>query len=229
VEPRSRAVLHGQPEIIDLEVGNMSVVVMRAVRRGWAVTVPIVVVAAVLGVMLVVWATAGGTTSPPGPSSDPRGVVRDAAVNPWEANDPALLSKLDSTAGFASEYGGREVEWTQTGIGAVITQEDGSMIAVAAVENSADGPGAVVAEITLNGTSGTQRATRYTAKGVLVGEEEFTLGTPDAAGAVPFTGSGECVEGGTRAYKNAECSYTVTGTLDPTNVVTFEITGTTTR
>ena len=62
------------------------------------------------------------------------------------------------------------------------------------------------------------------------GEEEFTLGVPDADGMIPVDGSGECVKGGTRAYKHAECTYTFTGTLDPTtNVVTFDITGTTSR
>jgi hypothetical protein len=203
---------------------------MRAVKRGWAVTLPIILVAAVIGVMLAVWATAGGTSSAPGPSSDPRGAVRDAGVNPWEANDPALLPSLGSSAGFASEYGGREVEWTQTGIGAVITQEDGSTLFVAAVENSIDGPGAAVAEVTLDGTSATQTATRYTANGVAVGDEELTFGAPAADGTIPINGSGECVKGGTRVYKNVKCSYTFTGTLDPTtNVVTFEISGTNTR
>ena len=125
---------------------------------------------------------------------------------------------------------GKEREWTQTGIGANITQEDSSILLVASVENSIDGPGAVVAEITLDGNTGTDTATRYTANGIAKSEEEFTLGAPDADGIIPFNGSGECVKGGTRALKREKCTYTFTGTLDPeTNVVSFEVTGTSTR
>jgi len=124
----------------------------------------------------------------------------------------------------------QEKEWTQTGIGANITQDDGSILLVASVENSIDGPGATVSEITLEGNTGTGSATRYTANGVVKGEEEFTLGAPDADGLIPFNGSGDCVKGGTRAYRGVKCTYTFTGTLDPTtNVVTFEITGTQSR
>jgi hypothetical protein len=86
-----------------------------------------------------------------------------------------------------------------------------------------------VAETTLNGNRGTQTATRYTATGVSVGEEEFTLGAPDANGMIPINGSGKCVKG-TRVHKDEKCSYTFTATLNPTtNVVSFEVTGTSTR
>jgi hypothetical protein len=135
----------------------------------------------------------------------------------------------------SSHHGGsaapkNEKEWTQTGIGSSITQSDGSMLVVASVENSLDGSGATVAKITLNGNAGTDTATRYTANGVLKGEEEFTLGAPDANGMIPYTGSGKCVQGGTRVHKGEKCNYTFTGTLNPTtNVVSFNITGTTTR
>jgi hypothetical protein len=130
----------------------------------------------------------------------------------------------------ASEAPKKEKEWTQTGIGASITQSDGSMLVVASVENSLDGNGATVAKITLNGNAGTNTATRYTANGVGKFEEEFTLGAPDANGMIPITGSGKCVQGGTRVHKGEKCNYTYTATLNSnTNVVNFNITGTTTR
>lgn len=123
----------------------------------------------------------------------------------------------------------RAVAFTQTGTGAVISQ-NGSTILVAAVKNSLDGDGATVATLTLNGTSGTDTATRYQANGVGKFEETFTLGAPDANGLVPVTGSGKCVNGGTGVHKNEKCSYTYTGTQNPTtNTVSFNITGTTSR
>ena len=123
-----------------------------------------------------------------------------------------------------------EKQWTQTGIGSSITQSDGSMLIVASVENSLDKGGAVVAKVTLNGNTGTNTATRYDTNGVGKYEEEFTLGATDASGMIPYTGSGKCVPGGTGVHKGEKCKYTYTGTLNPdTNVVNFNITGTTTR
>jgi hypothetical protein len=123
----------------------------------------------------------------------------------------------------------RTIEWTQTGIGAVINQ-NGSLLLVAAVTNSVEGEGAAVAkDVTISGNHGTQTTTRYGPKGTVVGDEEFTLGAPGPDGMIPITGSGECVKG-TGKYKHDKCTYTFTGTQNPqTNVVSFEITGTTTR
>jgi hypothetical protein len=130
----------------------------------------------------------------------------------------------------ASAAAKKEKQWTQTGTGASITKDDGSMLLVASVENSLDGDGATVAKITLNGSNGTDTATRYTANGVGKFEEEFTLGAPDTNGMIPITGSGKCVQGGTGVHKGEKCKYTYTATLNPnTNVVNFNITGTTTR
>ena len=121
-------------------------------------------------------------------------------------------------------------EWTQTFIGASITQDDGSMLTVGSIQNSLDGDGATVAKVTLNGNTGTDTATRYTANGVGKFEEEFTLGAPDANGMIPITGSGKCVKGGSGASKGGKCHYTFTGTLNPnTNVLKVNITGTTTK
>jgi hypothetical protein len=121
-------------------------------------------------------------------------------------------------------------EWTQTFVGASITQDDGSMITVGAVKNSIDGEGATVAHVTLNGNSGTDTATRYNANGLAKGEEQFTLGDADANGIIPITGSGKCVQGGTRVHNGEKCNYTFAGTLNPnTNAVILNIAGTTTR
>jgi len=159
-----------------------------------------------------------------------RTALRLTAIAAVAAAGLVMTTATGVTADSRRGASKQEKEWTQTGIGANIAQDDGSMLLVASVENSIDGPGATVSEITLDGNTGTGIATRYTANGVVKGEEEFTLGAPDADGMIPVDGSGECVKGGTRAYKRAECTYTFTGTLDPTtNVVTFDITGTTSR
>ena len=145
-----------------------------------------------------------------------------------------VMTAASGTA--ASSYQGAsaaaksEKQWTQTGIGSSITKDDGSMLVVASVENSLDGDGAVVAKVTLNGNAGTNTSTRYDSNGIGKYEEEFTLGATDASGMIPYTGSGKCVQGGTGVHKGEKCKYTYTGTLNPnTNVVNFNITGTTTR
>lgn len=123
----------------------------------------------------------------------------------------------------------RTVSWTQTGVGANVSQ-NGSLLLVASVKNSLDGEGATVAAVTLNGNNGTNTATRYMANGVQKFEETFTLGAPDANGLTPITGSGKCTGPGTGVHKNEKCSYTYTGALNPTTAaVEFNITGTTTR
>lgn len=72
----------------------MSTLALPSVKHGRALALAIVVVAVVFSVMLLVWATAGGTTGPSSTGgSDPRGAVEDAGVNPWEANDPALVTR----------------------------------------------------------------------------------------------------------------------------------------
>ena len=130
----------------------------------------------------------------------------------------------------SASYKARSTEWTQSGTGASIAQGDGSFLVVAAVKNSVDGDGAVVAKLTLNGTSGNATATRYQANGVQKFEETFTLGSADANGLIPYNGSGKCTGPGTGVHKNEKCSYTYTGTLNSaTQTVNFDISGTTTR
>jgi hypothetical protein len=162
-----------------------------------------------------------------------RRVLRAAAVTAVATAGLVMTagsSMADGSHQRASSAAKKDKEWTQTFIGASITQDDGSMLTVGSVENSVDGDGATVAQVTLNGDGGTDTATRYTANGVLKGEEEFTFGAPDSSGMVPITGSGKCVKGGTGVYKGEKCNYTFTGTLNPnTNVVALNITGTMTR
>jgi hypothetical protein len=158
--------------------------------------------------------------------------VRVAAVAAVATAGLVMTAASGAAAGShgASAAPKKEKQWTQTGTGASITKDDGSILLVASVENSLDGDGATVAKITLNGNAGTNTATRYTANGVGKFEEEFTLGATDASGMIPITGNGKCVRGGTGVNKGEKCSYTYTATLNPnTNVVSFNITGTTTR
>jgi hypothetical protein len=130
----------------------------------------------------------------------------------------------------SASYKARSTEWTQSGTGVSINQGNGTYLTVAAVKNSIDGDGAVVANLTLNGSTGTDTATRYQANGVQKFEETLTIGTADANGMIPYNGTGKCTGPGTGVHKNEKCSYTFTGTLNPaTQVVDFNITGTTTR
>lgn len=50
----------------------------------------------VLSITLLVWVgTPGGSSNPSTPApmtEDPRGVVTDGAPNPWEANNPGLVT-----------------------------------------------------------------------------------------------------------------------------------------
>jgi hypothetical protein len=124
----------------------------------------------------------------------------------------------------------RAATWTQSGTGSSISQDDGSFLIVASVKNSLDGDGAVVARTTLDGSAGTNTATRYQANGVQKFRETFTLGAADANGLIPYQGSGECAGPGTGVHKHEKCNYSFTGTLNSaTNVVNFDITGKTTR
>jgi hypothetical protein len=157
-------------------------------------------------------------------------VVAVAAVGTAVLVMTAASGMAEGSHQGASSAPKKEKEWTQSGIGASITQPDGSMLLVASIKNSLDGDGATVAKLTLNGTSGTNTATRYTASGVGTFEEEFNLGAADASGTIPITGTGKCVKGGTGVNKGEKCNYTYTATLNPsTNVVSFDIIGTTTR
>jgi hypothetical protein len=125
-----------------------------------------------------------------------RRALRVAAVAAVAAAGLVMTAGAGAAAGShqgPSAAPTKEREWTQTGIGASITQNDGSMLVVASIKNTLDGDGAAVATVTLNGNSGTDTATRYTAKGVGKFEEQFTLGATDANGMIPITGSGKCV------------------------------------
>jgi hypothetical protein len=149
----------------------------------------------------------------------------------------AAAAALIMTAGAVSaarpdSEGGksRTATWTQSGVGASISQDDGSFLVIASVKNSVDGDGAVVSRTTLDGSAGTNTATRYQANGVQKFRETFTLGAADASGLIPYQGSGECTGPGTGVHKREKCTYTFTGTLNSTtNVVNFDINGKTTR
>jgi hypothetical protein len=187
----------------------------------------VAVVAAVAIAGLVMTA---GPVSAAGPDVDPP-QTRDLMLAAIERGAPMAETRGPAVQdiGAAKSARSRTVSWTQTGTGASISK-DGSLMVVAAVKNSLDGDGAVVSTITLNGTNGTDTATRYQANGVQKFQESFTLGTPDANGLTPYSGSGKCTGPGTGVHKHEQCSYTYTGTLNSTTqVVEFSVSGTTTR
>jgi hypothetical protein len=216
-------------------------------RRGAGIGVALAVAAA----LVVALAPSGGTSPRHGPVTSPVAFPHSVGggVNPWVLNDPAFASRFSAPADpdasrlvipdeqreqliglleDGASLSSRATAWTQTGTGALITQ-GGSQLLVASVSNSLDGDGAVVARITLNATGGTDTAVRYQANGVGTFVEQFTNGTPDANGVLPFTGTGRCT-GGTGVHRHERCRYTTTGTYNPTtSVVSFTITGMTTR
>jgi len=158
-----------------------------------------------------------------------RKAIRVAAVAAVAAAG-LLASPPAGALGDSASFKARSTEWTQSGTGVTIDQGNGTYLTVAAVKNSVDGDGAVVAKLALNGSSGTDTATRYQANGMQKFEETFTLGQADANGMIPYNGSGKCTGPGTGAHKNEKCSYTFTGTLNSaTQVVNFNIEGTSTR
>lgn len=180
------------------------------------------VAAAGLLVMPAVEAVAdsSGAGQTGGESAAPVGLVIPAQ----ERNN--LVGLIEDGASFKA----RTTAWTQSGTGVSIDQGNGTYLVVAAVKNSLDGDGATVATLTLNGSSGTDTATRYQANGVQKFEETFTLGAADANGLIPYNGSGKCTGPGTGVHKNEKCRYSFTGTLNPaTQLVNFDISGTTTR
>jgi hypothetical protein len=184
-------------------------------------------VAAVAAAGLLATPAAGAVADSSGGASQAGGqsVAPGALVIP-EQERSNLVDLIADGASFEA----RTTAWTQSGTGVSIDQGNGTYLVVAAVKNSLDGDGATVATLTLNGTSGTNTATRYQANGVQKFEETFTLGAADANGLIPYNGSGKCTGPGTGAHKDEKCSYTYTGTLNPaTQVVNFDISGTTTR
>lgn len=70
----------------------MSTLALPVIRHGRALALAIVLMAVVC-VMVLMWATTGSSGSPSTGVSDPREAVTDAGVNPWEANDPALVTR----------------------------------------------------------------------------------------------------------------------------------------
>jgi len=89
--------------------------------------------------------------------------------------------------------------------------------------------GATVAAITLNGTSGTSLSITYGTTGVRRTKETFAA-VVGASGTATLTGSGTCIPGGTGVWKNAKCSYSLTGTTNTrTNVGTSSEVGTINR
>jgi hypothetical protein len=195
--------------------------------RRLALRLTAILAVAATGLIMTAGAVSAAT---PDPFIDPP-QVRDQMLAAIEHGAPMGETHAPAAALAATHRNGkaRTVPWTQSGIGANINQS-GSMLVVASVKNSVDGDGAVVSTVTLNGNSGTDKATRYQANGVQNFEETFTLGAPDANGLIPYEGSGKCTGPGTGVHKNEKCSYTYSGSLDPTtNQVKFDITGTTTR
>jgi hypothetical protein len=186
-------------------------------------------VAVIAAVAMAAFVMTAGPVSAASPDVDPP-QTRDLMLAAIERGAPMVETHSPAVQPIGAKSAkARTASWTQTGTGSSISK-DGSLMVVAAVKNSIDGDGAVVSTVTLNGTNGTDTATRYQANGVQKFEESFTLGAPDANGLTPYSGNGKCTGPGTGVHKHEQCSYTFTGTLNSaTQVVEFSISGTTTR
>ena len=129
----------------------------------------------------------------------------------------------------AQQHTSHTVTFTETDIGAPISQQGSTSVDVISSTNSLDGNGAQVEHETINGKTGTDTVTHYQANGVSRSTDTFTFATPDANGIVSFSGHGKCT-GGTGVHKHEKCNYTLGGTQDTqTNVFTLQISGTDTR
>jgi hypothetical protein len=92
------------------------------------------------------------------------------------------------------------------------------------VHDSQFGDGAGVQTVRLTGSGGTDRETTYYRSATAKSMGRFTIGTPDANGIAPLTGSGHDVSGTGKA-KGLRSTYTYRGTYN-TKTSGFEITPT---
>ena len=140
-----------------------------------------------------------------------------------------LAVVIVGTAGAAKT---KKHRFTENVIAASITA-DGSQ-SVAKIEDSVDGPGAGTTRSTSASTSypitGTDTNIAYFANGVGRSTDTFRIEKPNARGISKFSASGKCT-GGTRAHKNAKCSFTESGTVDtsPGGVARIKVVGTYTK
>ena len=123
-----------------------------------------------------------------------------------------------SIPAIASAAGKRHIHFTTKIVGAGISANQ----ATYKVHDSQFGDGAGVQTVKVNGSGGTDRETTYYGNATATSKGTFTIGTPDASGIAPLTGSGHDVSGTGKA-KGLKSNYTYRGTYN-TKTGGFEVT-----
>lgn len=110
---------------------------------------------------------------------------------------------------IASAAGKRQIHFTTKVTGAPISANQ----ATYKVHDSHFGDGAGVQTVTVKGSGGTDTETTYYGNASARSRGKFKIGTPNANGIAPLTGSGHDI-GGTGRAKGLKSSYTYRGTYD---------------
>jgi hypothetical protein len=123
---------------------------------------------------------------------------------------------------IASAAGKRHVHFTSKVVGAGISASQSAY----KIHDSHFGNGAGVQTVKVTGAGGTDTEISYYGNATARSKGTFTLGTPDANGIAPLTGSGRDV-GGTGRAAGLKSTYTYTGTYNTkTGMFTVTLTGT---
>ncbi len=122
----------------------------------------------------------------------------------------------------ASAAAKRHVHFTSTTIGAAISGTESTF----KLHDSVFGNGAGVQTIKLSGAGGTDSEITYYGNASAKSTGTFKIGTPDANGIAPLTGSGHDFSGTGKA-KGLKSTYTYTGTYNTKSTVfKVKLTGT---
>jgi hypothetical protein len=123
---------------------------------------------------------------------------------------------------IASAAGKRHIHFTSKIVGAGISASK----AAYRIHDSHFGNGAGVQTITVKGSGGSDTEITYYGNATARSKGTFKLGTPDANGIAPLTGSGHDI-GGTGRATGLRSSYTYSGTFNTkTSVFKVTLTGT---
>jgi hypothetical protein len=123
---------------------------------------------------------------------------------------------------IASAAAKRHVHFTNTVVGAAISANQSAY----KVHDSVFGNGAGVQTVKVSGAGGTDSEITYYRNASAKSKGKFKIGTPDANGIAPLTGSGHDISGTGKA-KGVKSTYTYTGTYNTkTGVFKVKLSGT---
>jgi hypothetical protein len=135
---------------------------------------------------------------------------------------PALAVAALAFGATAGAKGTRSVKFTDTVVGASISDTQGAM----SLHDSRLGNGAAVQTIKVTPTGGTDTTVAYFKSGSATSTDTFTIGQADANGNAALTGTGKDVKG-TGKLKGITSTYTFSGTYNVnTTRFTVKLSGT---